>query len=225
VEEVLYSAMEDYKVDIVTGVGPGARTITLPLARFTLVGATTRSGMLSAPLRDRFGGLFHLEFYTPEELARIIARAEGLLRIALTPEARLYLAGHSRGTPRIALRLLRRIRDYAQVAGASEVTQPVCAAALSQLGIGELGLDKMDRDILEAIITRFGGGPVGLDTLAAVFHEERDVLAEVHEPYLLKLGFLMKTPRGRVATNRAYTYLGLMPPQNLPEAPLFDEVE
>jgi Holliday junction DNA helicase RuvB len=223
VEEVLYSAMEDYKVDIVTGVGPGARTITLPLARFTLVGATTRSGMLSAPLRDRFGGLFHLEFYAPEELARIIARAEGLLGIALTPEARLYLAGHSRGTPRIALRLLRRIRDYAQVAGAAEVTQAVCAGALTQLGIGELGLDKMDRDILGAIIERFGGGPVGLDTLAAVFHEERDVLAEVHEPYLLKLGFLMKTPRGRVATGRAYTYLGLAPPRDLPETPLFED--
>lgn len=223
VEEVLYSAMEDYKVDIVTGTGPGARTITLPLARFTLVGATTRSGMLSAPLRDRFGGLFHLEFYGAEDLAQIIARAEGLLGITLAADARLYLAEHSRGTPRIALRLLRRIRDYAQVAGAGEVTQAVCSAALTQLGIGELGLDKMDRDILGAIIERFGGGPVGLDTLAAVFHEERDVLQEVHEPFLLKQGLLMKTPRGRVATSRAYSYLGLPLPKDLPDTPLFSE--
>lgn len=225
VEEVLYSAMEDYKVDIVTGTGPGARTITLPLARFTLVGATTRSGMLSAPLRDRFGGLFHLEFYDAPELALIIRRAEALLGIVLTPEARLHLATHSRGTPRIALRLLRRIRDHAQVAGAGEVSERICAAALAQLGIGELGLDKMDRDILAVIIERFSGGPVGLDTLAAVFHEERDVLAEVHEPYLLKQGLLMKTPRGRVATSRAYTYLGLSVPKNIPDLPLFGEVE
>lgn len=223
VEEVLYSAMEDFKVDIVTGTGPGARTITLPLARFTLVGATTRSGMLSAPLRDRFGGLFHLEFYDSAELARIIQRAEPILGIQLDAAARLHLATHSRGTPRIALRLLRRIRDHAQVAGAKQVTQDICAAALLQLGIGELGLDRMDRDILAAVIERFAGGPVGLDTLAAVFHEERDVLAEVHEPFLLKQGLLMKTPRGRVATSRAYSYLGLPLPKDLPRAPLFDE--
>jgi holliday junction DNA helicase RuvB len=225
VEETLYSAMEDFKVDIVTGTGPGARTITLPLPRFTLIGATTRSGLLSAPLRDRFGGLFHLEFYAPEDLAVIIARAAPQLNVLIDAEAQLHLAQHSRGTPRIALRLLRRMRDYAQVAGAERIGQALCADSLQQLGIGELGLDRMDRAILEAIIDRFAGGPVGLDTLAAVFHEERDVLAEVHEPYLLKLGFLQKTPRGRVATSRAYEYCGLNPPQTAPPSSvtLFEE--
>jgi holliday junction DNA helicase RuvB len=209
VEETLYSAMEDFKVDIVTGVGPGARTITLPLPRFTLIGATTRSGLLSAPLRDRFGALFHLDFYAPAELARIIQRASPRLGLQLSEEARLHLAGHSRGTPRIALRLLRRIRDFAQVQGESEVPVQLCADGLEQLGISADGLDKMDRAILQTIIERFDGGPVGLDTLAAVFHEERDVLAEVHEPYLLKMGYLQKTPRGRMATARAYQYFGL----------------
>lgn len=226
VEETLYSAMEDFKVDIITGSGPGARTITLALKRFTLLGATTRSGLLSAPLRDRFGALFHLEFYQPEELAIIIARAASSLGMEISSDGRLHLARHSRGTPRIALRLLRRVRDYAQVHGASEVSAAICGDALRQLGIGPLGLDKMDRAILKAVTTRFGGGPVGLDTLAAVFHEERDVLAEVHEPYLLKLGLLMKTPRGRVATGRTYEYLGLPVPQDGssgPSAPLFDE--
>lgn len=225
VEETLYSAMEDFRVDIVTGTGPGARTITLPLPRFTLIGATTRSGLLSAPLRDRFGGLFHLEFYEPDDLARIIARAAPQLNVTIEVQAQLHLAQHSRGTPRIALRLLRRMRDFAQVAGAPCITQELCGESLGQLGIGELGLDRMDRAILTAIIERFAGGPVGLDTLAAVFHEERDVLAEVHEPYLLKLGFLQKTPRGRVATLRAYEYCGLNPAQAAPAAApvLFDE--
>ena len=228
VEETLYSALEDFKVDIVTGTGPGARTITLPLARFTMVGATTRTGLISAPLRDRFGALFHLEFYQPHELGGIIGRAAPNLGISIDPDARLHLAGHSRGTPRIALRLLRRIRDFAQVAGADNITLEITKDGLSQLGIGELGLDKMDRAILEAVIQRFDGGPVGLDTLAAVFHEERDVLAEVHEPYLLKLGFLLKTPRGRTATRRAYEYLGMTPPidQTLKDkhaAPLFED--
>jgi Holliday junction DNA helicase RuvB len=222
VEETLYSAMEDFKVDIVTGIGPGARTITLPLPRYTLVGATTRSGLLSAPLRDRFGGLFHLEFYEPADLATIIARAAPVLNVALDDAAQMHLAGHSRGTPRIALRLLRRVRDYAQVAGQARVDVAQCQEALAQLGIGELGLDRMDRAILTAIIDRFDGGPVGLDTLAAVFHEERDVLAEVHEPYLLKLGFLQKTPRGRVATARAYEYCGLKPPRETPGGALFE---
>ncbi len=209
VEETLYSAMEDFKVDIVTGIGPGARTITLPLPRFTLIGATTRSGLLSAPLRDRFGALFHLDFYAPAELAQIIRRACPALGLSLDEAARMHLAEHSRGTPRIALRLLRRIRDFAQVQGESVVPLQLCAEGLQQLGISADGLDKMDRAILQAIIERFDGGPVGLDTLAAVFHEERDVLAEVHEPYLLKMGYLQKTPRGRVATARAYQYFGL----------------
>jgi Holliday junction DNA helicase RuvB len=222
VEETLYGAMEDFKVDIVTGTGPGARTITLPLARFTLLAATTRSGLLSAPLRDRFGALFHLEFYQSAELATIIERAAGALGIAIDEPARLHLAEHSRGTPRIALRLLRRVRDYAQVSGADGIGRPVCEAALTQLGIGPLGLDRMDRSIIETVIERFGGGPVGLDTLSAVFHEERDVLAEVHEPYLLKLGLLQKTPRGRMATKRAYEYCGLKPPAG-EGGPLFEE--
>ncbi|MCB1217565.1 Holliday junction branch migration DNA helicase RuvB [bacterium] len=223
VEETLYSAMEDYKVDIVTGSGPGARTITLPLERFTLVGATTRSGMLSAPLRDRFGGQFHLEFYTPEELAAIVSRATAGMDLEIDDDARLFLAAHSRGTPRIALRLLRRVRDFVQVSGEVRITAARAREALERIGIGKLGLDRMDREILAAIIQRFGGGPVGLETLSAVFHEEKDVLAEVHEPYMLKLGLLARTPRGRVATARAYEYLGLAVPQDLPEAPLFDD--
>jgi Holliday junction DNA helicase RuvB len=229
VEETLYSAMEDFRVDIVTGTGPGARTITLTLERFTLLGATTRSGLLSAPLRDRFGALFQMEFYSPAELALIIERAAPQLGIEIDAPARLYLAEHSRGTPRIALRLLRRIRDYAQVNGIELIDAEVCSAGLTQIGIGPSGLDKMDRAILETIIERFDGGPVGLDTLAAVFHEERDVLAEVHEPYLLKMGFLQKTPRGRLATARAYEYCGVEPPardstgRDQLDTPLFEE--
>lgn len=225
VEETLYSAMEDFKVDIVTGSGPGARTITLPLERFTLVGATTRSGMLSAPLRDRFGGQFHLEFYTPEELSAIIRRATASMELEIDDEAMLFLASHSRGTPRIALRLLRRVRDFVQVGGSSMITRAAAGEALERIGIGRLGLDRMDREILRAIIQRFGGGPVGLETLSAVFHEEKDVLAEVHEPYMLKLGLLARTPRGRVATSRAYEYLGLEVPKDMPDAPLFDDEE
>ncbi len=223
VEETLYSAMEDFKVDIVTGSGPGARTITLPLERFTLVGATTRSGMLSAPLRDRFGGQFHLEFYTPEELSVIIRRATASMELQIDEPARVFLAAHSRGTPRIALRLLRRVRDFVQVSGEATITELAARDALERIGIGRLGLDRMDREILRAIIQRFGGGPVGLETLSAVFHEEKDVLAEVHEPYMLKLGLLARTPRGRVATRRAYEYLGLEVPRDMPEAPLFED--
>jgi len=229
VEETLYSAMEDFRVDIVTGTGPGARTISLTLERFTLLGATTRSGLLSAPLRDRFGALFQMEFYQPAELALIIERAAPQLEIEIDAAARLYLAEHSRGTPRIALRLLRRIRDYAQVNGIGLIDAGICEGGLTQIGIGPSGLDKMDRAILMTIIERFDGGPVGLDTLAAVFHEERDVLAEVHEPYLLKMGFLQKTPRGRLATARAYEYCGLEPPapdsadRGGLDTPLFEE--
>ncbi|MCC7478119.1 Holliday junction branch migration DNA helicase RuvB [bacterium] len=226
VEETLYSAMEDFRVDIVTGTGPGARTISLPLEPFTLLGATTRSGLLSAPLRDRFGVLFHLEFYTPEELSRIILRAAPALGMSIDDEARQHLASHSRGTPRIALRLLRRMRDFAQVQGKDEIDLRCCVDGLASLGISALGLDRMDREILRAIMDRFAGGPVGLDTLAAVFHEERDVLAEVHEPYLLKLGLLQKTPRGRMVTSRAYEYFGLAAPRELArseEASLFGE--
>ena len=227
IEEILYGAMEDFRAEWVAGSGPGgAQQITLKLEKFTLIGATTRSGLLSAPLRDRFGATFHVGFYTADELAIILARASRLLGVEVDDQARSHLADHSRGTPRIALRLLRRIRDYAQVEGASRVTLSVCENALGQLGIGPLGLDKMDRAILETIITRFAGGPVGLDTLASVFHEERDVLAEVHEPYLLKLGLLQKTPRGRLATAGAYEYCGIEAPAEAAAergSPLFNE--
>lgn len=222
VEETLYSAMEDFRVDIVVGTGPGARTISMHLEQFTLIGATTRSGLLTAPLRDRFGVRFQMEFYTPQELSIIIKDAAVKIGYVIEPAAAEFLAEHSRGTPRIALRLLRRMRDFAQVANSEGITLTSTQSGLEQLGIGKLGLDSMDRAILEAIITRFAGGPVGLDTLAAVFHEERDVLAEVHEPYMLKIGMVQKTPRGRVATRRAYEYIGIEPPENLPEAPLFD---
>ena len=222
VEETLYSAMEDFRVDIVVGTGPGARTISMQLERFTLIGATTRSGLLTAPLRDRFGVMFQMEFYSADELSLVIAGGASRGSMEVSTEAAHYLAEHSRGTPRIALRLLRRMRDFAQVAGEATVSLEVCKDGLGQLGISELGLDNMDRAILRAIITRFAGGPVGLDTLAAVFHEERDVLAEVHEPYLLKIGMLQKTPRGRTATRLAYEYLGLEPPESLPAAPLFN---
>jgi Holliday junction DNA helicase RuvB len=213
--------MEDFRVDIVTGTGPGARTISLPLNRFTLLGATTRSGLLSAPLRDRFGVNFHLEFYEPEELAQIIGRAAPALSIAIDEEARQLLAEHSRGTPRIALRMLRRMRDFAQVQGEGMITHAISAGGLKQLGIGELGLDRMDKAILRVIMDRFEGGPVGIDTLSAIMHEERDVLTDVHEPYLLKIGLLRKTQRGRVATSRAYEYFGLPAPRENAEPGLF----
>ena len=223
IEETLYQAMEDYRVDITHGTGPGAMTYSLALERFTLVGATTRSGLLSAPLRDRFGVIFHLEFYNPADLTAIIQRAARVLDLPVDEDAARHIAEHSRGTPRVALRLLRRVRDAAQVSGAGRVKLTEASEALVRLGIGPLGLDRMDREILRAIIDRYDGGPVGLETLAAVFHEERDVLAEVHEPYLLKVGFLQKTPRGRVATLRAYEYFGLTPPRPLPASgELFD---
>lgn len=221
VEETLYSAMEDFRVDIVTGTGPGARTISLPLNRYTLLGATTRSGLLSAPLRDRFGVNFHLEFYEPEELARIIGRAAPALDISIDEDARQLLAEHSRGTPRIALRMLRRMRDFAQVQGQGTITHEISVNGLRQLGIGELGLDRMDKAILRVIMDRFDGGPVGIDTLSAIMHEERDVLTDVHEPYLLKIGLLRKTQRGRVATSRAYEYFRLPVPRNSGEPGLF----
>ena len=221
VEETLYSAMEDFRVDIVTGTGPGARTISLPLNRYTLLGATTRSGLLSAPLRDRFGVNFHLEFYEPEELAQIIGRAAPALDIAIDNDARQLLAEHSRGTPRIALRMLRRMRDFAQVQGEGTITRAISEGGLKQLGIGELGLDRMDKAILRVIMDRFEGGPVGIDTLSAIMHEERDVITDVHEPYLLKIGLLRKTQRGRVATGRAYEYFGLPVPRSSTEPSLF----
>ncbi|HVA81882.1 MAG TPA: Holliday junction branch migration DNA helicase RuvB [Candidatus Binataceae bacterium] len=208
VEERLYSAMEDYEFHIVVGEGMGARTMKLSVNPFTLVGATTRSGLLSSPLRDRFGQNYHLEFYNHAELTEIVARSARLLKIAVDADGAAELAARSRGTPRIANRLLRRIRDFAQVNEAALVTREVALGALAMLEIDAAGFDKMDRAILEALIDKFGGGPVGVETLAAAIGEEPDTIEEVYEPYLLQEGFLMRTPRGRAATDRAFKHLG-----------------
>ncbi len=212
VEEVLYSAMEDFALDLMMGKGPAARSIRIPLKPFTLIGATTRAGQLSAPLRDRFGMTFRLEMYSAEELARIVSRSAGLLNIDITEDGALEVAKRSRGTPRIANRLLKRVRDFAQILGDGVVNKEIADKALRSLDIDELGLDGTDRRMLEAIIKHFGGGPVGLETLAAVTGEESVTLEDVYEPYLLKLGFLNRTPRGRMATAGAYKHLGLVPP-------------
>jgi len=208
VEERLYSAMEDYEFHIVVGEGMGARTMKLAVNPFTLVGATTRSGLLSSPLRDRFGQHFHLDFYTHEELGEVVRRSARLLRVSIDDAGARELAARSRGTPRIANRLLRRVRDFAQVNEAPTVTREVALGALELLEIDTAGFDKMDRAILSAVIDKFGGGPVGVDTLAAAIGEEPDTIEEVHEPFLLQEGFLMRTPRGRAATDRAYKHLG-----------------
>ncbi len=211
VEEVLYPAMEDYKLDIVLGEGPHARSIRLELAPFTLVGATTREGLLTSPLRDRFEVTFRLEFYRPEELAEIIRRAGAKLGITVTAEGAWELAARARGTPRIALRLLRRARDVAQVAGANAVDGALARKTLEMLGIDDEGLDGLDRKILGVIIDRFEGGPVGLETLAAALGEDRDTISEVYEPYLIAKGFIRRTPQGRQATEKAYRHLGRAP--------------
>ncbi len=208
VEEVLYPAMEEWKLDIVLGEGPHARSIRLDLAPFTLVGATTREGMLTAPLRDRFEVIFRLEYYKPEELAEIIRRAGGRLGLEVTPEGALELAARARGTPRIALRLLRRARDMAQVQGKGVLDQEIARRTLELLGIDHEGLDALDRRILEVIIDKFDGGPVGLETLAAALGEDKDTLLEFYEPYLISKGFLRRTPQGRMATEKAYQHLG-----------------
>ncbi len=208
VEERLYSAMEDYEFHIVVGEGMGARTMKLAVNPFTLVGATTRSGLLSSPLRDRFGQHFHLDFYNHDELREIVRRSARLLNVAIDESGAGELAARSRGTPRIANRLLRRVRDFAQVNEAPVVTRSVALGALELLEIDAAGFDKMDRAILSAVIDKFGGGPVGVETLAAAIGEEPDTIEEVYEPYLLQEGFLMRTPRGRAATDRAYKHLG-----------------
>ncbi|MBF0238433.1 MAG: Holliday junction branch migration DNA helicase RuvB [SAR324 cluster bacterium] len=209
VEEVLYSAMEDFTLDIIIGEGPSARTIKLDLARFTLVGATTRSGLLSSPLRDRFGIQFRLNFYKPEELQTIIIRAASILGIEITDDAALKLAKRARGTPRIANRLLRRCRDFAEIKTAGVISDALLEYSLEQMGVDELGLDDMDRQILKIIVEKFDGGPVGLNTLSAAVSEEKDTLEDVYEPYLLLLGLIQRTPRGRVATRRTYEHLGI----------------
>ena len=212
VEEILYPAMEDFAIDIMTGKGQGAMSYHLPLPRFTLVGATTRAGQLSAPLRDRFGVVLRLELYTPDQLADIVTRSAGILGIAIDREGALELASRSRGTPRIANRLLRRVRDFAQVVGNGVITCEAARMALDRQEIDELGLDKIDRLLLSGIIQYYGGGPVGLETIAAAIGEEAVTIEDVYEPYLMQIGFLARTPRGRCVTDAAYVHLGLRPP-------------
>ena len=209
VEEILYPAMEDYALDIIIGKGPSARSIRLPIPKFTLIGATTRAGQLTTPLRDRFGVLLRLELYTTEELATIVKRSAGILNIAITDDGATGIASRSRGTPRIANRLLKRIRDFALVKGDGTITSDIAKLALDSLEIDELGLDNTDRKMLEAIIKFYDGGPVGLETIAATVGEEAVTLEDVYEPYLLQIGFLSRTPRGRCATHLAYEHLGL----------------
>ena len=225
VEESLYPAMEEFAFDFVSGKGAGAQTLRLALQRFTVIGATTREGMLSAPLRDRFGATFRLDFYSADQLLAIVSRSARLLQVAAEPDALALIAARSRGTPRIANRLLRRVRDYSLVRGPGEVTRAATEAALELLEVDSLGLQDSDRRLLRLICTSFGGGPVGLGTLGAALSEEPHTIEEVVEPYLLQLGLLQRTPRGRVATAGAYRHLGLEPPSQLlapaVEAPLF----
>lgn len=209
VEEMLYPAMEDFVLDIVLGKGPSARTVRLDVPRFTLIGATTRIGMLSSPMRDRFGLVHRLEFYSDNELLKILTRSAKVLNVSLVSDAACALARRSRGTPRIANRLLRRVRDMAQVKGLPDVIEDVVAETLDMMEIDGVGLDKSDRAIIETIITKYGGGPVGIETIAASIHEDIETIEDVHEPYLMQLGFLKRTPRGRVATKRAYEHLGV----------------
>ena len=213
VEEILYPALEDYQIDIMIGEGPAARSIKLDLQPFTLVGATTRAGMLTNPLRDRFGIVARLEFYTAEELARIVTRSAGLLNAPMDEEGGFEIARRSRGTPRIANRLLRRVRDYAEVKGDGRITKSIADRALAMLDVDPQGFDVMDRKLLEAVIHRFDGGPVGLDNIAASIGEEAGTIEDVIEPYLIQQGFLQRTPRGRIATLAAFRHLGVTPPK------------
>lgn len=208
VEEVLYSAMEDYEIDLMTGKGPTARSMRIALPKFTLVGATTRAGMLSAPLRDRFGIIFRLQMYSPEELCQIVSRSAKILNVNAEPDGMLEIARRSRGTPRIANRMLKRVRDYAQVRGDGCITEAIAREGLDMLEVDNLGLDRVDRTLLLTMIDKFGGGPVGLDTLAASTGEDANTIEDVYEPYLLQLGFIQRTPRGRVCTPAAYAHLG-----------------
>jgi Holliday junction DNA helicase RuvB len=211
VEEILYPAMEDFRLDLIIGQGPGARSLKLELPRFTLVGATTRAGLLTPALRDRFGLMLRVDFYRDEDLAQIVARAARILAVDIDPAGAREIARRSRGTPRIANRLLKRVRDYAQVRGDGRIDRECADAALSLLNVDQLGLDRMDRQILKTILENYDGGPVGLGTLAAALCEEEDTLEEVYEPFLIKAGFLQRTPRGRVATGRAMEYFGKTP--------------
>ena len=213
VEEILYPALEDYQIDIMIGEGPGARSVKIDLQPFTLVGATTRAGMLTNPLRDRFGIVSRLEFYTTEELTTIVQRSAALLQAQIEQDGALEIARRSRGTPRIANRLLRRVRDYAEVRADGRIARHVADAALKMLDVDPLGFDLMDRKLLEAIVHRFGGGPVGLDNLAAAIGEERDTIEDVIEPFLIQHGYIQRTPRGRIASPATYAHLGLAAPR------------
>lgn len=223
VEEILYPALEDYQIDIMIGEGPAARSVKLDLPPFTLVGATTRAGMLTNPLRDRFGIVARLEFYTAQELQRIVLRSAALLEMKLSPDGALEIARRARGTPRIANRLLRRVRDFADVKAQGEATREVADAALTMLDVDSQGLDVMDRKLLQTVIEKFMGGPVGVDNLAAAIGEERDTIEDVLEPYLIQQGYLQRTPRGRIATANAYRHFGLAQPRNADIKELWDE--
>jgi Holliday junction DNA helicase RuvB len=218
VEEVLYSAMEDYAIDIIIGKGPSARSIRIDLGKFTLIGATTRAGSLSAPLRDRFGVISKFEMYRPSELVSIIARSAELLRVGIDDESQSELALRSRGTPRVANRLLKRVRDFCQVKGSGRIDREITRYTLESLGIDEKGLEGLDRDILRLIIERFGGGPVGIDTIAAAIGEERITIEDVYEPYLIQMGYLHRTQKGRVVSRDAYKHLGLKAPDTPSES-------
>ncbi|HVW94000.1 MAG TPA: Holliday junction branch migration DNA helicase RuvB [Devosia sp.] len=227
VEEILYPAMEDFQLDLIIGEGPAARSVKIELAKFTLVGATTRAGLLTTPLRDRFGIPIRLNYYTPEELVRIVERGARLLGVGMAPDGAIEIARRSRGTPRIAGRLLRRVTDFALVDGASEITRAVADKALLRLDVDARGLDQLDRRYLNTIAGHYGGGPVGIDTLAAALSEPRDALEEIVEPYLIQQGFIQRTPRGRLLTALAFQHLGLAVPQGFTglQASLFEDEE
>lgn len=223
VEEILYPALEDYQLDIMIGEGPAARSVKLDLPPFTLIGATTRAGMLTNPLRDRFGIISRLEFYSVEELTKIVTRSAGLLNVEISPDGAIEIARRSRGTPRIVNRLLRRVRDFAEVKADGHITRPVADAALIMLDVDVLGLDVMDRKLLLAVMEKFGGGPVGVDNLAAAISEERGTIEDVLEPYLIQQGYMMRTPRGRMATAIAYQHFGMALPKNGLSGVLWEE--
>jgi holliday junction DNA helicase RuvB len=213
VEEILYPAMEDFKLDLIIGQGPSARTLKIDLPRFTLVGATTRAGLLTAPLRDRFGIIAHLSYYAPAELARIVERSARILHVPIEPEGSTEIASRARGTPRIANRLLRRVRDYAEVESDGTIQGPLAARALERLGVDAAGFDRMDRELLLTLIDKYAGGPVGLETLAASVGEDKGTIEDIYEPFLIQEGFLDRTPRGRVATARAFAHFGRSEPR------------
>ena len=225
VEEILYPALEDYQIDIMIGEGPAARSVKLDLQPFTLVGATTRAGMLTNPLRDRFGIVARLEFYNAPELTRIVTRSAALLNAPIDPDGASEIALRARGTPRIANRLLRRVRDYAEVKGTGEITKAMADAALVMLDVDSVGFDVMDRKLLEAVLFKFGGGPVGIGNLAAAIGEESDTIEDVIEPYLIQQGYLQRTPRGRIATPLAYTHFGVAAPRTSPSGDLWDNLQ